>query len=109
MAHGAAIRDRKKEAFWRRHVQGQQASGESIRAYCHAHSLKEPAFYWWRTELARRGQSTAQPAFVPVHVVADTPACIEITLPGGQRVRIRGSVDRQTLADVLAVLTSAGA
>ena len=54
MTHGAAVRDRKKEAKWRRVVAGQPGSGLSVRAYCFRHGVKEPAFYWWRAELARR-------------------------------------------------------
>jgi hypothetical protein len=34
---------------------------------------------------------------------------IEIELPGDRRVRVHGPVDRQTLADVLAVLGAGGA
>jgi hypothetical protein len=46
---------------------------------------------------------------VPVTVAARTPAStgkgrIEIILPGDRRVRVMGAVDRQRLADVLAVL-----
>jgi hypothetical protein len=109
MARGVAERDQQKESFWRKHIDGHRGSGESIRAYCRRRGLREPRFYWWRAELARRGQPAAQAAFVPVHVVADTPACIEITLPAGQQVRITGPVDKQTLVDVLAVLAAAGA
>jgi hypothetical protein len=108
MAHGTTVRDRKKEAFWRKHIAGQRGSGESVRGYCRAHGLKEPAFYWWRSELARRAKPAAQTAFVPVHVVADAPNFIEITLAGGQQVRVSGPVERQALADVLAVLASSG-
>ena len=46
---------------------------------------------------------------MPVRVVAEEPARaedgrIEIALPGGRQVRISGRVDRQALAEVLAVL-----
>lgn len=72
---------------------------------------------------ARR--QTGAPRFVPVRVAADPagaatsrktfdeangrPGCIEILLSGRQRVRVRGAVDRQALADVLAVLQSGDA
>ena len=54
-------RDRKKAAFWRRMVAGQEASGESVRGFCRRHRLSEKSFYRWRRELRRR----------------------EMTLPGG--------------------------
>ncbi|MDD4891406.1 MAG: hypothetical protein PHU85_15915 [Phycisphaerae bacterium] len=98
-----------------------------MRAYCRRHRLRESAFYFWRKELTRRGVSVASgPAFVPVQLSEDSagrdPAavegadeavlsagrgvggCIEIALSGGRQVRLHGPVDRQLLADVLAVL-----
>ena len=76
MAQRGVVRDRKKEAFWRRHVRGQVARGESVRAYCRGRGLKEPAFYWWRRELAQRDRKTpaTPPAFVPV--VLQSPAVV---------------------------------
>lgn len=109
-------RDLKKEAFWRRMVQGQVHSGLSVRAWCGRRRLRESAFYWWRTQLARR--DAAAPPFAPVRVVADVPpravgpgapGRIEIVLPGGRQVRVVGCVERQMLADVLAVLASSAA
>ena len=102
-----AARDLKKESFWRRLVREQAGSGMPVRAWCRKHRVKEVAFYWWRRELARR--DAEQPvSFVPVHVSGDhrveEGSRIEIVLAGGRRVRIRGRVDRQVLADVLAVM-----
>ena len=48
------------------------------------------------------------PAFVPVHLVEATAGRMEITLAGGTRIRLRGPVDRQALADVVAALAAAG-
>jgi hypothetical protein len=107
MGCGVAARERKqKESFWRKHVKRQRSGGESVRGYCREHGLKEPAFYWWRRELARREAIPTRPSFVPVEVVAD-PVAIEISLPGVQ-VRLTGPVDRQVLAEALAVMTAAG-
>jgi transposase-like protein len=101
-------RDLKKEAFWERVVQGQVGSGLSIRAWCRKHGVQESAFYWWRTRLARR--DAAGPTFVPVQVTEASPKIagrIEIILAGDRRVQVVGPVDRQALADVLAVLADA--
>jgi transposase len=106
----ARKRDMKKESFWRRMVREQAVSGLSIRGWCRKHRLKETAFYWWRTQLARRDaqRSKSKTAFVPVRLAedrsADTDGRIEIVLAGGRRVHIHGRVDRQMLSDVLAVL-----
>ncbi len=127
---GDRRRDPKKEKFWRRMVFDQARSGLSIRAWCRQHDLHEHAFYWWRVRLARSGRGrkarsrrptpfAARPtplcsmgkqgqAFVPVQVsapeVTGAADSIEIVLPGDRRIRVRGRVDRQALADVLAVL-----
>ena len=115
MANGAAVRDRKKEARWRGIVRGQASSGLSVRAYCKQHGLREHGFYWWRRELVRRdaAKSSRPATFVPVQVVKEEPARgedgrIEIVWPGGWQVRLRGRVDTQALADVLAVLGAQG-
>jgi len=109
-----ATRDRKKDAGWRKHIKAQAGSGLSIGAYCRQQRLPAHGFYWWRRELARR-DAEPSPAFVPVTVAAQMPVgtggCgegrIEIVLAGdgkGRRVQVVGPVDRQRLADVLAVL-----
>ncbi len=113
MASGRS-RDGKKELFWRRMVRKHAGSGLRVRAWCRRHGQRESAFYWWRAELVRRDaagreeRGAASPAFVPVHITDDAGggcgAAIEIALGSGRLVRIRGPVDRQTLADVVAVL-----
>ena len=110
MAKGK-VRDKSKEAFWRRTVRRQGQSGLTVRAFCREHELRETAFYFWRCELARRQAARpASAAFVPVQVV-ETPAPaggrIEIVLSGDRRVHVAAPVDRQALADVLAVLEAA--
>ena len=123
-SHGAA-RLRKNEAKWRRVVAGHAGSGLTVRAYCVRRGVREPAFYFWRRELARREANRSLPQEVPARVPARPPAfvpvtviphfapggdgAIEIVLAGQRRVRLTGAVDQQMLADVLAVLESQGA
>jgi hypothetical protein len=92
--------------FWRRELERRQAQGRRAereqRQRCNR--AAEPA-----------GPATA-PAFVPVRVAAnpvepvtrearpEAPGRIEIELSGGRRVHVAAPVDRQALADVLAVL-----
>ena len=105
-------RDLKRERTWRRHIAEQAGSGRTIRTYCNAHDIRETAFYFWRTEIAKRDREAAAepkaaPAFVPVAVI-DTPATgdapIDIRLAQGHRLRIRSGCDRSLLADVLNLL-----
>ena len=86
-----AKRIKTREATWRRVVTGHATSGMSIRAYCAKMRVKEPAFYWWRAELARRDAAKPKAAFVPVVVKA--PAAreaegISIELRGGRVLRL---------------------
>jgi transposase-like protein len=108
-------RDLAREAVWRRRLNQQADSGQSVRAWCRRHRVTETAFYWWRRELARRDagrkpsarcDAEAQAAsFVPVHVTEgaarDGDQRIEIVLTDGRRVRITGPVNREMLTDVL--------
>jgi transposase-like protein len=119
-----ANRDGSKEGFWRRMITRQAGSGLSVRAWCGRHDVPEASFYWWRRRLATSGRSahqaggceTGTPQFVPVRISADRadaasdsrPGCIEIILPSNHRVRVLGAVDRQALADVLAVVHDGG-
>ena len=88
-------------------------SGQSVRAFCAGRGLSEPSFYSWRRTLAvRDARSPAvatpvqTPAFVPIHVAEENNGGIEIVLRGDRRVRLRGSVDRAALAEVVAALES---
>ena len=101
-------RDLAKEAAWRRRVDRHSESGQSVRAWCRRHRVKEAAFHWWRRELARRDAESEASSFVPVHLT-DEPARggnpqIEIELTDGRRVRVTGTVDREMLTQVLDVL-----
>ena len=118
MAKGK-IRDKSKEALWRRTVRQQRQSGLTIREFCRKQEVRETAFYFWRRELERRGTT-----FLPVRVTPEPtrqeagPALprqashpsegkIVIVLAGGRRVHVAPPVDRRALADVLAVLEAA--
>lgn len=128
MANGRG-RDRQREVCWRRVVREQRGSGLTIRDFCRQSKLRESAFYFWRGELERRDCARRQaepegrqqqgrgsrcprpivaPAFVPVQVAQEipppAPGRLEIALTGGRRVHVIPPVDRQALADVLAVL-----
>ena len=86
-----AIRIKKREATWRRVVAGHAKSEMSIRTYCAKNRVKEPAFYWWRAELARRDAAKLEAAFVPVVVKAPMVAGTEgvsIELRGGRMLRL---------------------
>jgi hypothetical protein len=133
--------DPEKQRHWEEALRRWRAGGQSVRAFCCAEGVRESAFYFWRRELARRGDRDAAgngrrsqaravtaasrsstrissrrdptPAFLPVRVVAAASGYpeatagvgnVEIVLAQGRTVRVPPGFDRQTLADVLAVL-----
>jgi transposase len=125
MQRKGPVRDRKKEREWRDRVRRWERSGESVRAFCRRESLRESAFFAWRRELARRREerqavraekkkharssTPAKPVrFLPVRVAVenrtDDSGGVEILLDAGRAIRVRPGFDRQTLADVLAVM-----
>ena len=85
-----ATRDRDRESYWRTVLARWRRSGLSVRAFCQAEGVSEPTFYVWRRKLDRT--EPKQPAFLPVHVVAEVvepPAIrgIEIVLANGRCLR----------------------
>ena len=104
-------RDLRLEQIWRQHLRRQEASGQTVRAYCRDHDLAETAFHYWRRTIAERDRqarrATPAAAFVPVTVVGRSPAAdspIDIRLAGGHRLRVRAGCDRELLSAVLALL-----
>jgi hypothetical protein len=97
-----------RREHWEAVLARHRGSGLSIKAFCVRERVSYQSFFLWKRRFA--GESAdGKVTFAPVRVVAEEPTpaeCgpIEIELPGGQRVHVRGRVDRQVLADVLAVL-----
>jgi transposase-like protein len=109
MAKHARKRDGERAAFWRSAILRQEASGQSIRAFCLAEGIKESAYYHWRRELARRDvesptrnpdagdATTVVPAqlvdattVVPVRLLDDrnNVALVEIVAGNGYVIRV---------------------
>jgi hypothetical protein len=113
-------RSAEKESYWRRQLEGQAASGLSVRRYCRERGLSEPSFYVWRKELQKRDLEAAAKtkaqksrrvlsgktghsslvAVDVIHVPAST-ATIEIAVPGGIVIRLRDDTSAETLGRVL--------
>jgi transposase-like protein len=90
--------------FWRRELVRRdcQAGGNGSRA---EGSSATPTSRSAERRLPRHGPT---PSFLPVHVVkpdlVEVGRAVEIVLERGRTVRVPPGFDRQTLADVLAVL-----
>lgn len=105
MARQGTINTHKHEQ-WRQRLHQWQDSGLSVRAFCRQHQLSEPAFHWWRRRLQEAPPTTAAStaSFVPLTVVASAPPAVTLRLPSGVRLRIPAGCDRQSVADLLALL-----
>ncbi len=103
-------RDQHKERQWQRWIDQWRASGLSVRDFCARHRLPTPTFYTWRRRLQRR--AAEHDPFLPVQVVADTPADqagpLEVVLADGPVVRVPPGFDPATLRQLLAVLREGG-
>src|SRR5580700_8493115 len=40
-----------KADAWRRRIDNQRTSGQSVRTWCEANDAQEGSFYWWRARL----------------------------------------------------------
>jgi hypothetical protein len=126
--------DTQKQAFWIRTLRKWESSGETARAYCLGHDLKETQFHWWKKVLQDRGKwkpgqsgntltlSPEQPSvhFAAVDLRESLPAEIsepkeaaratelELCVGGHYRVVIPAGFDPCTLERVLSVLEGRG-
>jgi hypothetical protein len=118
-------RDPAKERYWRRMLLQWQRSGQTGRDFCAAHGLREPSFYAWRREIARRDQEGTAPTKRPTRSVVPNPSVhaplptfvkltvdagavapptLEVVVAHGRRVRIAPGFDAEVLRQLLRVL-----
>ena len=100
----------KKEAKWRSLVSEQEASGQSIAAFCRARELRESLFYYWK----RRLKQAATPPFVevqvakaalrPRHSPSAQGSTIEVRLGNGRSLMVAPEFDARHLRALLAVV-----
>ena len=87
---------------WRERITSQQASGQSIRAWCREHNHHEHAFYWWRTRLGlspktvvkRRPAKTIKFA----EVVVNRAEPLALRLGGGRELLLPASMPIEHIA-----------
>ncbi len=92
---------------WRERIVAQQASGQSIRAWCRAQDCHEHGFYWWRARLGlspTSGVKRQRRRRTPVgfaEVVVDRPATVEpmsLRLAGGRELILPASMPVEHVA-----------
>jgi transposase len=88
------------------------APGGQVAEIARRHGVSRSLLYAWRRASGRQGAEARQLRLVPAVVVAETApgrapresGTIEIALPGGVHVTVRGRVDAKGLRSVLAAL-----
>jgi hypothetical protein len=91
-----AILNGKADA-WRRRVDDQRASGQSVRAWCKANDSQEGSFYWWRARLGlsprkRRPSKPAKARSTPLAF-----AQVVVHSPTAEPLRLRLAGDRELI------------
>ncbi len=99
---------RSRREFWQGVLARQAGSGLSIKSFCERERLSDQSYFLWKRKFRDEpGSAEKGMTFAPVTVVPRASAGaggLEIVLPGDRRVMVHAPVDRQALADVLAVL-----
>ena len=88
-----------KHEYWRKLIAEQEASGQTIRAFCQEQGVRDPSFYYWRKRL----QESAPVQFALLKTVASA-APLELIQANGEQLRIRNGVDAATFRLVLDVV-----
>lgn len=88
-----------KREYWSKLIAEQEASGQSIRAFCKERGIGDHSFYCWRKRLGQSGRVQ----FTLLGTVAN-PVPLELLLANGERLRISNGVDATTLRLVLDAL-----
>jgi hypothetical protein len=109
---------------WRQRVVAQQASGQSIRAWCRENGCHEHAFYWWRARLglspmARKRSPRPKAAVKPVEFTrivlkksmlvraANLAEPIRLSLIGGRELILPASMPVEKIAGLLRAIEGA--
>ena len=99
---------------------GRRRPGASVSAVARRHDISPSLLFLWRRQttrvkVAERRDGDVPPGFVPVAITGcggelssrEEQAAIEIQL-GAVRIRVRGTVDRRALCEVLAAVGTVG-
>ena len=89
-----------KRKYWSKLIAEQEASGQTIRAFCQEQGVGDHCFYYWRKRL----QKSEAVQFALLKTVASAAPPLELILTNGEQLRIRNGVDAATFRVVLDVV-----
>jgi hypothetical protein len=82
-----------KAEDWRRRIEDQRASGQSVRAWCLANGTREHSFYWWRARLGLSAENRRRRARRKRSAEASySPVAFAKVLVGASRSAAEGQV-----------------
>jgi transposase-like protein len=85
-----------KREFWSNLIAEQEASGQTIRAFCQAQGVGDHSCYDWRKRLQK-----SDPAQFTLLKAGASAAPLELVRANGEPLRIRNGVDAATFRLVL--------
>ena len=81
-----------KPAYWQRHIDRQEKSGKSIKAYCTANRISPATFQYWKRKLRpQQKQIVFEEVLRPVEVEGYRVA--HIRFPSGAEMWLEGALD----------------
>jgi transposase-like protein len=90
-----------KREYWSKLIAEQEASGQTIRAFCKERDVADQALYSWRKRLRK-----IEPVQFALLKTVASAAPLELLLANGERLCIANGVDAATLRLVLDALRS---
>jgi hypothetical protein len=96
-----------KADAWRKHIAAQQASGQSVRAWCRQNECAEHAFYWWRAKLglsSDKRRPVKPLAFAQVVVQPSTPEPFRLRLAASRELIFPATMPLEQVAKVIRAL-----
>jgi len=103
-----------KADAWRRRINDQRSSGQSVRAWCKANDAQEGSFYWWRARLGlspgkqrlrrplRSAQAKPTPlAFAQVVVHPSTAEPLRLRFAGQRELILPASMPLEQVAKLV--------
>ena len=85
-----------KRGYWGKLIAEQEASDQTIRAFCKERGISDHSFYFWRKLLG-----TSEPVQFALLKTVASAATLELILASGERLRIGNGVDEATFRLVL--------
>jgi transposase len=99
-----------KRQLWQQRLQRFQNSGLSVKDFCASEGVSVPSFYSWKRRLTpptattRASGPESSPSFIPLRLVPDAVAPLQLVFPSGVVLQVGPDCDEQLLSRILALL-----